>query len=914
MYPGLLKKWYWIAAATGMVLMVVWGSWLLLPYYLQNHLLPRLVVTAGLDPQDVRIRRLGLNGADLGPVRLNLGDNQFLSIPSLQISYSPLTLLSRKIDSIVFSGLRMDMQLNDNATAILGLTDRAPSSDADGASFSFEDLEERFPVAVSRFAMHNCVLGIHWRGHLVDIPMDLSLDFGGPAAGSINGDLRFRLRGSAFDVSCAINAEANSLDLKISADQIPLERFSDLFGELKIPSVHTKIRVNAKARFSIQPFSLTALNSAIGLSATRFPVQKLSFKPVTINGDHSKSVTIQVDSPDGKNWTWTASPLILETPVQCRVTQAAGSFVLQDDQWVASADVNTLLDQLPDIKDKSLPVYLSRPFSVGWRLSAQSGPIDDAVQFSVVSQMDDKTENISIQGTDNGLVLESLVPQVRVSGHVGDVLLSAHYEIAAQGINLHSHDVQVGCPEVIISGSLTTGPGPDTQIETKASASPVKIRGDNGFSANLPHNTFFAHIANKKELDWTVQGVLEITDGQMRLADQAVAMDQLTVHMPVQWPFTADAPQGTIRFDDISWHRKKIGSVKGRLGFGADHFWTRLQGTSKLFPGLSVHIDSEASASGVKAHLSIPAYRPGGTLDLSDIWPEAAGYTVSGQLSVQAEYESRGKHQTSSAHIAVDEGELRHAKSQTAVEGITLNLSMKDLIAMQSAAQQHLKVESITMGKLNARALDVQFQIEPEATLFIEKATLQWCRGGVQVHALRLTPDLNHVETTLFCDRLNLAMLLEQLSLAQGSGDGAVNGRIPVQIYDGHLRFENGFLFSTPGQSGSIRLSGTEILLEGFPPGTPQHLQLDIATEALKDYSYNWAKLRLESQGNLLVASLQLDGKPNRPLPFGYDPQTGSLKRIKGQGEADFKGIAIDLNFKTPLDDILHYKGLLSNP
>jgi hypothetical protein len=152
--------------------------------------------------------------------------------------------------------------------------------------------------------------------------------------------------------------------------------------------------------------------------------------------------------------------------------------------------------------------------------------------------------------------------------------------------------------------------------------------------------------------------------------------------------------------------------------------------------------------------------------------------------------------------------------------------------------------------------------------------------------------------------------VLEQLGGAEASGDGAVNGRIPVRWQNGRLRFDDGFLYSTPSQAGTIKLRGMDLPLEGLAPGSPQRTQLDIATEALKDYSYEWAKLNLTSQNGDLLLRLELDGRPNRLLPFAYDPQTGSFQRYAGEGQAEFKGIRIDLNFRTPLDRILDYKTL----
>jgi hypothetical protein len=171
---------------------------------------------------------------------------------------------------------------------------------------------------------------------------------------------------------------------------------------------------------------------------------------------------------------------------------------------------------------------------------------------------------------------------------------------------------------------------------------------------------------------------------------------------------------------------------------------------------------------------------------------------------------------------------------------------------------------------------------------------------------------MEELAATLFCSQLNLAEILVQLGVAQGSGQGTVNGRIPLRWGKGLPTFDNGFLYSTPGETGTIRLRDTHSLLQGIPRDTPQYVQLDIATEALKDYTYNWAKVNLDSQGDILKISLKLDGRPNQALPFAYDQNKGQFLRIQGQGQAEFKGINIDLNFQIPLNQILQYKDLLT--
>ncbi len=77
--------------------------------------------------------------------------------------------------------------------------------------------------------------------------------------------------------------------------------------------------------------------------------------------------------------------------------------------------------------------------------------------------------------------------------------------------------------------------------------------------------------------------------------------------------------------------------------------------------------------------------------------------------------------------------------------------------------------------------------------------------------------------------------------------------------------------------------------------------------EVVKRYVINLE----ESKKDILLLKLQLDGKPNRLLPFAYNQESGQFTRINGEGQAEFKGIGVDLNFNIPLNQIIHYKGLL---
>jgi hypothetical protein len=231
---------------------------------------------------------------------------------------------------------------------------------------------------------------------------------------------------------------------------------------------------------------------------------------------------------------------------------------------------------------------------------------------------------------------------------------------------------------------------------------------------------------------------------------------------------------------------------------------------------------------------------------------------------------------------------------------------------LRSAPGQQLSFASATLGDIQLRDGIIFFQIEPAPALLLERGQFDWVEGRVDMHSTRIFLDREDYALTLFCDRLNLAKLLGQFGAAEAEGSGTVSGKIPIRYQNGQWSVSDGFLFSSPGAGGQIRLQGTEALLAGIPTDSPQFMQMEIAREALKDYDYSWAKMTVTTEGEDMLLKLQLDGKPAKTLPFVFNKDIGGFARVEGRAQGStFQGIRLDVNFRLPLNKILQYKSVI---
>ena len=111
------------------------------------------------------------------------------------------------------------------------------------------------------------------------------------------------------------------------------------------------------------------------------------------------------------------------------------------------------------------------------------------------------------------------------------------------------------------------------------------------------------------------------------------------------------------------------------------------------------------------------------------------------------------------------------------VEGIQMTLLIPDLPKMRSTPGQKLKFARASIGDMNIENGDIDFQIESAQSFLIEKSHFNWCDGKVDAPAIRFKSGTRDYSLILYCDRLNLAKVLEQFGAASVEAEGELIGK-----------------------------------------------------------------------------------------------------------------------------------------
>ena len=834
-----------------------------IPVYVNFELKSLIPQNTGIEDFTCNVRNIGFTGADLASLRIGNGEHTALSAETVRIDYSLPGLYRKHIKKVVLSGIELRCTVKDGKFALPGFDlqkflnqlPSAPSS-ADASqpfSFSVGSIEIRNAAVI-------CIRGK--RGFRLPVEFEIVPET--PDWKILNCVLRIYPRGQEILFIINIHLDKNKVHLEFDADDVHLERFADfakLVPEL-ILSGETDIKGDAVVQLDPFELSLASVRCEFRDDGSAYKNFKLG---------KNAPLQIEIHGTGGKEWRISVSPVLCLLPsfsplpseisdMRCdlKITQSAmegsGNFKLVFPHFSEEGQGRF---EMPD------PLEADGNFFASF---AENGKWEFGVTILDKSVSSPTQCKFSI----NHFNIVSGMPKFDIFGKGEHAKGKVEYSLILSDISATADTTVIRIPSLSVRGNANFGDVDGV----------VKVSGAGVASPGLDINGIYGTV-------------------------------------PLKWPCKEPGPEGKISVKAFQLEEQDIGSLRGSVQQNKSGFVFKGAHHSKFIPGLTLNFTGKhlfAPENGRKEEdhgteiRFVSHHKIAPDIDLGRFLPYAECIMLNGELEINGEFVSGNKGMRCSLNSSLSHANLLFREKDVAVEGIDLSFSMPDLFQAHSAPGQQFSFKKASFGGFILNDGRVEFQIESDGSFFIEKSSVRWCKGNVGFQTLRISPGIADYDLTLYCDRLNLAMILEQLGTGNVEGEGTVNGRIPVRLKDGKIRFSDAFLFSTPGQGGTIHLTGAEMLFAGIPKNTPQYAQIDLAREALKEFDYKWAKLSLTTEGEDLKVGLQFDGKPARPLPFIYKKEMGGFARVEaGSKGSHFQGIRLNVNLGLPLDKILRY-------
>ena len=177
-----------------------------------------------------------------------------------------------------------------------------------------------------------------------------------------------------------------------------------------------------------------------------------------------------------------------------------------------------------------------------------------------------------------------------------------------------------------------------------------------------------------------------------------------------------------------------------------------------------------------------------------------------------------------------------------------------------------------------------------EASFLVTEAGAKFCGGDLRLYSFFLNPARLNAGLTLFIDGLDAGETLRHIKGFNGEASGRLHGKLPLYIKNGcEVKLGEAYLFSTPGETGTIKLSDPEPLVENLALAGVQEDSRENLARALANLAYTALGIRLTPEDkDSMALSLKLDGSSTHgettvPVSFNVTFH-GDLEQILNTG------------------------------
>ncbi len=204
----------------------------------------------------------------------------------------------------------------------------------------------------------------------------------------------------------------------------------------------------------------------------------------------------------------------------------------------------------------------------------------------------------------------------------------------------------------------------------------------------------------------------------------------------------------------------------------------------------------------------------------------------------------------------------------TRTEGVTGDLSFSNLMPVATAGEQTVSIRKIDLDALDLENGAMRFALPGDDTLRIIEAEFPWFGGTIGAYTSTMALSGATSETRLQIDNVSLAELLGFFNVEGLSGEGVIEGVLPITFEGARARIDGGVL-SAKG-AGVIRYTGD---IAGAAGQT--NASTELAFEALREFRYEALSTTIDGAlDGTLVMKVAFEGRSNVTMKSAGEIQT----------------------------------------
>lgn len=405
------------------------------------------------------------------------------------------------------------------------------------------------------------------------------------------------------------------------------------------------------------------------------------------------------------------------------------------------------------------------------------------------------------------------------------------------------------------------------------------------------------------------RGQIAISGGAFATAaGDGLAASGIQLKMPWHWPVSGNRAAGGFSIAQLQGGGTRWRGINGFLVQEGQSL--RFSGSlrsilEKITATFQGRYTPNSAGGSLQAGFAVPPVVLPAKTELQPLHPLLSGMSGGGRFQAEGRIWAGNDAPGGNAIIKIANADFEQQKEKIALSGVNAEIKIADLPDFVTAPAQRFVFRELHWQDMLLSNGELVFAGESGGTFSIESAHFDWCQGKIFMAPLRIKPGANDLLMTFRCERINFAQMLDTLlGKATVSGDAEMSGIVPVRLVKGSPVFLDGYLSSTPGVGGSLRVARPELISNGQV----------LVEEAIRDFRYQWIKVKMGSRNDRLDLVISMEGAPAQKLPLRYDPkQKNFIRDSSGGRHVELKGLLLDIRFSDlDLRDLLKASGQMN--
>jgi hypothetical protein len=539
------------------------GLYFFLPRYLESSVIPRLLSNIGFSDVTVKVRHIGIHGAELGVLRIGPEQNPALTVRSVHIDYTLQNLLRKIIEGITVSGIELHGELK-NGKFTLGSADleqvlaKRPASRTTWT----ESSDEILPFFLKKLEIRNAIVIFTTADRTYRSPFEIIVTPEREDLSRLDLTASLYPQGDLVRAHAKIDLNQQHIDLDLSAALLDLDRFSGLVQMASDAELSGKMNLNVAAQLQLAPFKISSLTADAELPNYDIKLNNLRFRNIRGAGQKELPLKIRLRKITADEWDLSASTISADSPLPFTLSEWQARVRVNGKQVESKGEFKVGLRPSSVHQNNLLPLEVLQSLPVKCEYTAEYRE-DQSLNFKIDNTRFQPPSEPAVRFKFHQYDITAGMPEVDIYGKGKLEDLATAYMVRIPQVKIASQTKRIHLPQVLLKGTA--------DLVSNGHVSPeatFKLQSPNTSILLSPAGIKIADLSISGQLKTNIkgaiglEGLLEFKGADSSATESGIKISGGRGSIPLKWPPERQMKKGDISIASLYHKQLNVGKYQ----------------------------------------------------------------------------------------------------------------------------------------------------------------------------------------------------------------------------------------------------------------------------------------------------------------------------------------------------------------